>query len=531
MEKVADFETRVPRVHGRERRWRPRRPSRATGLLESDTEEKLRARHHRVQGIGRLLAAVTAATRNGRARQIHGRSRSSPRDSEPHPVRPDAAKVTTRDGARRRLEDAPRAGSRASPRVPTPTRCAPCSRSSRGYAAGADPSALHPLLQQRPVKQRSAFIHITADRGLAGGLNANMNRAGAALVLEHQPRVEHVSIVAVGRKGRDFFRRAGFPIARRVHRARRLPGLRRRSGRSRASSWTTTSSGEIDQVFIGYQRFVNTAVQRPTVRQTPAGAPPPRARGEAASTSSSSRRPSSSSSTLLPRYVEMQIYEAVLEAAASEQSARMVAMRHATDAANEMVTDLTLAYNKARQELITGELLDIVGGAAALEQVRAPRGPRARKDPRKGTQLWELASSGRSSAPSWTSSSRRRPARDLQRRRDRRWTARPLIAEVQQHLGNNWVRCLALDSTDGLRRGADGDDTGAAISVPVGPTTLGRLFNVLGEPLDPGEAVGAEAALADPPRGPAVRRAGDQRPDARDRHQGHRPDRPPRPWW
>ena len=71
---------------------------------------------------------------------------------------------------------------------------------------------------------------------------------------------------------------------------------------------------------------------------------------------------------MLPRYVEMQVFEAILEAQASEQSARMVAMRQATDAANEMVSDLTLTYNKARQELITGELLDIVGGKAALEQ-------------------------------------------------------------------------------------------------------------------------------------------------------------------
>src|SRR5690606_9587161 len=65
-----------------------------------------------------------------------------------------------------------------------------------------------------------------------------------------------------------------------------------------------------------------------------------------------------------------------------------------------------------------------------------------------------------------------------------------LMTEVQQHLGNNWVRCLALDSTDGLQRGASATDTGAPISVPVGPKTLGRIFNVLGQPLDPGEAIG-----------------------------------------
>lgn len=233
-----------------------------------------------------------------------------------------------------------------------------------GYAAGADPSDLHPLLQQRPVKH-FAYVHITADRGLAGGLNANMNRAGAALVLEHQPRVERVSIAAVGRKGRDFFRRANFPMLAEFTQLGDYPGMAQILPIARVVM-DDYISGEIDQVFIGYQRFVNTAIQRPTVRQIlPVTAP----EGDTGPSVDFLFEPSPQQllETLLPRYVEMQIYEAVLDAAASEQSARMVAMRAATDAANEMVADLTLTYNKARQELITGELLDIVGGSAALE--------------------------------------------------------------------------------------------------------------------------------------------------------------------
>jgi F-type H+-transporting ATPase subunit gamma len=125
-------------------------------------------------------------------------------------------------------------------------------------------------------------------------------------------------------------------------------------------------AGNIDQVFIGYQRFVSTAVQRPTVRQIlPVTAPEGAAPGNVDFLFEPS--PEQLLETLLPRYVEMQVYEAVLDALASEQSARMVAMQAATDAANEMVGALTLVYNKARQELITGELLDIVGGSAALE--------------------------------------------------------------------------------------------------------------------------------------------------------------------
>ena len=233
-----------------------------------------------------------------------------------------------------------------------------------GYAASADPDTLHPLLRQRPVRH-FAFIHITADRGLAGGLNANMNRVGAVLALEHQPRVERVSVVTVGRKGRDFFRRAGFPSLAEFTELGDYPGMDKILPIARIVM-DDYMRGEIDQVYLGYQRFVNTAVQRPTLRQVlPVTAP----EGAAAGSVDFLFEPSPERllETLLPRYVEMQILEAVLDAAASEQSARMVAMRAATDAAQEMVADLTLTYNKARQELITNELLDIVGGVAALD--------------------------------------------------------------------------------------------------------------------------------------------------------------------
>ena len=126
--------------------------------------------------------------------------------------------------------------------------------------------------------------------------------------------------------------------------------------------------GEVDQVFLGFQTFVNAAVQRPTLRQILPINPPEDDNNESAVDFLFEPSPASILENLLPRYIEMQVFEAILEAQASEQSARMVAMRQATDAANEMVSDLTLTYNKARQELITGELLDIVGGKAALEQ-------------------------------------------------------------------------------------------------------------------------------------------------------------------
>ena len=240
---------------------------------------------------------------------------------------------------------------------------------SSSDARGADAEEAHPLLEQRAVKH-FAFIHITANRGLAGGLNANMNRAGANLALEHQPRVERVSVIPVGRKGRDFFRRSGFPEIAEFTDLGDYPSM----GDTLPISRIVTQdyiSGEIDQVYVGFQHFVNTAVQRPTVRQLLPIEPPPEL-AELVGASGGvdflfEPSPQALLETLLPRYVEMQVFEAILEAAASEQSARMVAMRAATDAANDMVADLTLTYNKARQELITSELLDIVGGTAAVE--------------------------------------------------------------------------------------------------------------------------------------------------------------------
>ena len=225
--------------------------------------------------------------------------------------------------------------------------------------------SVHPLLSEREVKH-FALIHITADRGLAGGLNANMNRASASMMLERQPEVDRASVLAVGRKGRDFFRRSGFPELGEFTNIGDFPDSSDIFPIARRVI-DDYISGQVDQVFLGFQTFVNAAVQRPILRQIlPIN--PPEDDNESAVDFLFEPSPASILENLLPRYVEMQVFEAILEAQASEQSARMVAMRQATDAANEMVSDLTLTYNKARQELITGELLDIVGGKAALEQ-------------------------------------------------------------------------------------------------------------------------------------------------------------------
>lgn len=218
----------------------------------------------------------------------------------------------------------------------------------------------HPLLTQRPVN-RIEIVHITPDRGLCGGLNASINRSAAAFILNQSVPV---SMISVGRKGRDFMMRTGQDVragfvrlSDQIALADVLP-----IARIVIDDYT---SGFTDRVLISYMRFVSTMTQEPVLWQLlpvePAaqvGVPPEYIYEPS--------RPAVLSE-LLPRFVEMQLYHALLEARASEHSARMVAMRNATDNARELVDDLTLTHNKLRQQLITEELVDITGGAAALE--------------------------------------------------------------------------------------------------------------------------------------------------------------------
>jgi F-type H+-transporting ATPase subunit gamma len=219
----------------------------------------------------------------------------------------------------------------------------------------------HPLLQRRPVEKISV-VHITPDRGLCGGLNANLNRSLAGFILgQNVP----VNVIAVGRKGRDFAVRQGCNLQAEFTELGDRPGILDTLSISHIII-DDYCNGEIDMVYISYGHFVSTMVQRPIMQQLlpvePASIP-------TAENVDYIYEPGAEAvlGGLLPRFVEMQIYHAILESIASEQSARMVAMRNATDSANELIGDLTLVYNKARQEAITKELLDITGGVVALE--------------------------------------------------------------------------------------------------------------------------------------------------------------------
>lgn len=218
-----------------------------------------------------------------------------------------------------------------------------------------------PLLEKREVK-KIALVHIGTDRGLCGGLNTNLNRIVGEFILEQKVPV---TVIAVGRKARTFARISKLDVRA------EFVGLGDRATMQDTMPISRVviddySSGYVDQVYLAYPRFVSTMVQRPTIESLlpvePAKLPP----GQIAEYIYEPD-PLSVLNELLPRFVEMEIYHAILELIASEQSARMVAMRNASDNAEELIKSLTLSLNKARQEMITKEICDISGGAEALK--------------------------------------------------------------------------------------------------------------------------------------------------------------------
>lgn len=219
----------------------------------------------------------------------------------------------------------------------------------------------HPFLTVRPLKN-SLILFLGPNRGLAGGLPSTMNRRAAAFALEQEAPP---AFVTVGRKGRDFITRTGqklvaeFTMPDYPNLLDTLPVTR--------IIIDEYESGRADRVFLLYPRFVNTAVQVPAVRQILPIEPQDIA-DRTVEDVDYLYEPSADGvfAELLPRYIEMTIYQAILETEASELSARMVAMRNATEAAKDMIQTLTLVYNKVRQEQITKELLDIVGGVEAM---------------------------------------------------------------------------------------------------------------------------------------------------------------------
>lgn len=227
------------------------------------------------------------------------------------------------------------------------------------------------LLKQRPVRNIGVIL-ITPDRGLCGALPSNINRKAASMMLEQQNTLTQqgqrpgAGFIGVGRKGRDFL------IRTQQHMLAEFTNYGDRPAMHDASAIAQVAmdaflKGEVDIVYLVYAKFVNTVTQQPTAIQL-LPVQPPTEQNDTRENIEYIYEPDAKGifQALLPRYIDVLVYQALLEAVASEQSARMVAMKNAADSANDLIQDLTLTYNKARQTAITTQILEVVAGAGAL---------------------------------------------------------------------------------------------------------------------------------------------------------------------
>jgi F-type H+-transporting ATPase subunit gamma len=235
---------------------------------------------------------------------------------------------------------------------------------------------LHPLLTQRETVKDIGIVLITSDRGLAGAYNSNIIRRTLRFMQDNNRN--DAKLITVGRKGRDLMIRFGRKVVAEFTDLPPRPSALDIAPIARLAI-DGFLSGEFDEVYLAYTDFINTLSQEPTTRlllPIRPGSIESKVMSEyldhekTMSTAEYIYEPDPATllDTILPRFTELQIYQAMLEARASEESARMVAMRNATENANDLIGDLTLTYNKARQDAITKELLDIAGGAEALAQ-------------------------------------------------------------------------------------------------------------------------------------------------------------------
>ncbi len=218
----------------------------------------------------------------------------------------------------------------------------------------------HPLLARREGGKR-LFVVVTTDRGLAGPLNTNTIRFALKEILEHPG---DPTVVTVGRKGRDALRRARVPME--AH----FAGFGDRPAFADVTPLTRLITddflaGTYARIDLVYSKFVSTLVQRPVVEQLLPIQPAPDTEGIPGNQFIFEPNPAIVLRQLLPRYVATRVYQAILETTASEMSSKMVAMKNATENAEELIEDLTLSYNKVRQANITREMIEIASGARA----------------------------------------------------------------------------------------------------------------------------------------------------------------------
>jgi F-type H+-transporting ATPase subunit gamma len=244
------------------------------------------------------------------------------------------------------------------------------------HLAAASAEALHPLLTRRAPVERILIVLIAGDRGLCGAYNQNVVRTALDFIARRGIPVRYIT---VGRRARDIMWRMGAEVVAEFHDIPVVASLSDVSAIARAAI-DEFLEGRVDEVHLARTDFVNLLVQRPVIQRllplSPAEPEEMQAMMEyivdvqPAPVIEYIYEPDAATilEAVLPRFTELQVYQAVLEAQASEHAARMVAMSNATENAAALVDDLTLDYNKARQQAITREILDIAGGAEALAQ-------------------------------------------------------------------------------------------------------------------------------------------------------------------
>ncbi|MDE2949504.1 MAG: ATP synthase F1 subunit gamma [Chloroflexota bacterium] len=243
--------------------------------------------------------------------------------------------------------------------------------------AASKSTPLHPLLTSREEVKRVMVVVITSDRGLAGAYNTNILRVAQRFASRLGKPVNYVT---VGRKGRDSLARSGANIVASFSDMPAEPKISDITPIARIAM-DAYLDGDVDEVLIAYTDFINMLAQRPavlgwlplttdTIAQQVAAEYVKDVAAVSGGIQNYEYEPSATAvvDEIVPRFTELQLYQALLEAQASEHAARMAAMKNATDNATQLTADLTLQYNKARQASITAEILDIVGGANALQQ-------------------------------------------------------------------------------------------------------------------------------------------------------------------
>ena len=240
-------------------------------------------------------------------------------------------------------------------------------RTVAGHLSKANPEYVHPFMETNESKT-AGFIVVTTDKGLCGGMNTNVLRAVTNKIRDLQAQGVGTNAVAIGNKGFGYLGRIGAKVVSHVTQLGDTPHLERLIGPVKVLL-DAYMKGEINAVYLSYTKFINTMKQESVVEQLlPLSAESLQEQAGSQHAWDYIYEPDAQAviDDLLLRYVEAVVYQAVAENMASEQSARMVAMKAATDNAGNLINELKLVYNKTRQAAITKELSEIVGGAAAV---------------------------------------------------------------------------------------------------------------------------------------------------------------------